>query len=137
MGESDRIELLEGPVEMAAVENCARAFHAQDRFAAHFIGHGHNFRRKIHRRFDCGKVVDCVWTWRQNFGYFSLAPGVSFRQNPAAQLILSRLRISILRDAAREGCAPEHLASDCPDQFELLAWREAISTAFPHRWKLR
>jgi hypothetical protein len=115
MDESDWIEVLEEPVEIKAVENFARIFGADLRFAAHFIGRDRDFRRTIPGRFYCGKVVNRLWTRRQNFGYFSLAPGVSFRQNPAAPLILSRLRISILRDETREGVRSGRLESDRPD----------------------
>jgi hypothetical protein len=86
---------LEGPVETEAVENSPRFFAAHFHFRAGFIGRKRSSFAKIHLDARCGKDVKTVWTRRDEFGYFSLAHGVSFRQNPAAQLNLARLRISI------------------------------------------
>jgi hypothetical protein len=87
------------------VENSPRVFATNLHSRALFIDCKRGSSVKIGRGAHCGKRVKTVWTRGDYFGYFSLAPGVSFRQNPAAQLNLSRLRISILRDAAQEGCA--------------------------------
>lgn len=79
---------------MAAVENSMRIVAANFHFDPVFIACAGNSAAKFGTAWRCGKVVNAVWTRREDFDYFSLAPGVSFRQNPAAQLILSRLRTS-------------------------------------------
>jgi hypothetical protein len=79
----DRERKFEEPVEMKTVENlrCNAASHFRSKLDS--VGRIIDFRFKSGGLQLCGKVVNSMWTARRSIGYFSLAPDVSFRQNPA------------------------------------------------------
>jgi hypothetical protein len=137
LGKSLCVPIFKEAVEMGPVENSAQLFAITFHSLPNFIGCRQNSSAKLRLRSGCGKLVKTVWTERVNFEHFSLAPDASFRQNPARAVDPVAVEDIDFTRRCAVGVRSARFGSDCPDHNLPLAWREVISTAFPHQWKLR